>query len=166
VRPGDDFHRSNRSFRQTANKEVKGLVAPDRSLLPRIRALGRRGHGSAIVVTLGGRIAPADVPALWERVRDLLAGSEADLVLCDVAALVAPDAVTVDALARLQLTARRSRCRLRLRYPCGELQDLLALMGLSDVLGPALPVKPGGEIEQREPPLRVQEERDTGDPIV
>ena len=153
-------------LRQTANKEVKGLVAPDRSLLPRIRALGQCGQGTAIVVVLGGPIAPADVPALWERLRGLVVGSEADFVLCDVAALVAPDAVTVDALARLQLTARRSGCRVRLRHPCGELQDLLGLMGLSDVLGPALPVKPGGEIEQREPPLRVQEEGDAGDPIV
>ena len=153
-------------LRQTANKEVKGLVAPDRSLLPRIRALGQRDRGTAIVVALGGPIAPADIPALWERVRDLLAGNEADLVLCDVAALVAPDAVTVDALARLQLTARRSGCRVRLRHPCGELQGLLGLMGLSDVLGTALPVKPGGKTEQREPPLRVQEEGDAGDPIV
>jgi ABC-type transporter Mla MlaB component len=152
-------------LRQTANKEVKGLVAPDRLLL-RIHALGQCGRGTAIVVALGGPIAPADVPALWERVRDVLAGSEVDLLLCDVAALVAPDAVTVDALARLQLTARRSGCRVRLRHPCGQLQDLLGLMGLSDVLGPALPVKPGREIEQREPPLRVQEEGDAGDPIV
>jgi ABC-type transporter Mla MlaB component len=153
-------------LRQTANKEVKGLVAPDGSFLPRVRALGQRGQGNPIVVALGGPIAPPDVPALWERVRDLLTGSEVDLVLCDVAALVAPDAVTVDALARLQLTARRAGCRVRLRHPCSELQDLLGLMGLSDVLGSALPVKPGGEIEQREPPLRVQEERDAGDPIV
>lgn len=153
-------------LRQTANEEVKGLVAPDRSLLPRIRALGQRGRGNMIVVALVGPITPADVPALWERVRDLLAGSPADLVLCDVAALVAPDAVTVDALARLQLTARRSGCRVRLRHPCGELQALLGLMGLSDVLGSALPVKPGGEIEQREPPLGVQEEGDARDPVV
>jgi ABC-type transporter Mla MlaB component len=152
-------------LRQTENKEVKGLVAPDRSLLSRMRALGQRGQSNAIVVALRGPIALADVPALWEGVRDLLAGSEAELVLCDVAALVAPDAVTVDALARLQLAARRSGCRVRLRHPCGELQDLLGLMGLSDVLGPALPDKPGGEIEQREPPLRIQEEGDAGDPI-
>jgi ABC-type transporter Mla MlaB component len=153
---------------QTANKEVKGLVAPDRSRPPRIRALRRRGQRNTIIVPLGHAIAPADVPALWERVRDLLGGSEADLVLCDVAALIAPDAATVDALARLQLTARRSGCRVRLRHPCGELQDLLELMGLSDVVpfGAGLPVKPGGEIEQREPPSRVQEEGDAGDPIV
>jgi hypothetical protein len=37
-------------------------------------------------------------------------------------------------LARLQLTGRRLGRQVRLRHACGELQDLLALMGLRDVL--------------------------------
>jgi ABC-type transporter Mla MlaB component len=144
------------------------LVAPDRSRAPPIRVLGQRGRHSTIIVALGGPIGPADIPALWERVRDLLEGGQAGLVLCDASSLVAPDAATVDALARLELTARRSGCRVKLRHPCGELQDLLGLMGLSDVspFGPGSCAKPGREVEHRKPPRRVQEEGDAGDPIV
>jgi hypothetical protein len=47
---------------------------------------------------------------------------------------VEPDAVTVDALARLQLAARRLSCRLRLRNASPELLELVAFMGLADVL--------------------------------
>jgi ABC-type transporter Mla MlaB component len=47
---------------------------------------------------------------------------------------VAADAVTVDALARLQLAARRHRCVIRLRGASDELRDLVAFMGLDDVL--------------------------------
>jgi hypothetical protein len=42
--------------------------------------------------------------------------------------------VTVDALARLQLAARRRGCQIRLRYASAELLDLVAFMGLADVL--------------------------------
>jgi len=44
------------------------------------------------------------------------------------------DAVTVDALARLQLAARGYGCRVRLRNASAELLDLVAFMGLEDVL--------------------------------
>jgi hypothetical protein len=42
--------------------------------------------------------------------------------------------VTVDALARLQLTLRRHDCELQLHHASGELADLLDFMGLRDVL--------------------------------
>jgi ABC-type transporter Mla MlaB component len=42
--------------------------------------------------------------------------------------------VTVDALARLQLAARRAGCQVRLRRASAELRSLVALMGLADVL--------------------------------
>ena len=54
-------------------------------------------------------------------------------IVCDVRAL-APDAVAVDALARLQLAARRLGLELRLRHASSELQELLAFVGLRDVL--------------------------------
>jgi len=79
-------------------------------------------------------MARGDIPALCERVRRVLEVSDAELIVCDVAALVDPDAVTVDALARLQLTARRLGRWIRLRHACGELQELLTLMGLEDVV--------------------------------
>jgi hypothetical protein len=47
---------------------------------------------------------------------------------------VAPDAVTADALARLQLAAVRRNCQVRLRNASTDLLDLLLFMGLSDVL--------------------------------
>ena len=47
---------------------------------------------------------------------------------------VEPDAVVVDALARLQLAARRTGCQVRLRNASRELLELVAFMGLCDVL--------------------------------
>ena len=55
---------------------------------------------------------------------------------------VDPDAGTVDALARLQLATRR----VLLRNASHELLDLIAFMGLKDVLR----LEPGGEAEERE----------------
>jgi ABC-type transporter Mla MlaB component len=110
-------------------------------------------HGAnTIVVVMEGPIERADVAELCERVRLLLASSNAKLVICDVRALTKPDAATVDALARLQLTARRLGSQVRLRHACGALQDLLALVGLSEVvpLSPASRLEPRGQAEQRE----------------
>ena len=45
-----------------------------------------------------------------------------------------PDLALVDALARLQLDARRRGGRLRLRNVTDELRSLLELVGLADVL--------------------------------
>lgn len=80
-----------------------------------------------------GPITRADLPGLCERVCALLSRSRADVALCDVTG-VDPDAVTVEALARLQLAAGRHGCRVRLRNASDELVDLLAFMGLRDVL--------------------------------
>ena len=120
------------------------------------------------VLVLSGPIALADVPALCERARVLLESCDAGLVVCDVEGLVDPDAVTVDALARLQLTARRLGRRVRFLHACGELEELLGLMGLGDVLpcGPASGFEPRWQTEEREQDLRVEEEADPGDPTV
>jgi ABC-type transporter Mla MlaB component len=82
---------------------------------------------------LRGSLRRADVPALCDRVSRLLAESGAAEVLCDVSA-VECDAVTVDALARIQLTTRRRGHRMRLRGACPQLRSLVAFMGLEDVL--------------------------------
>jgi anti-anti-sigma regulatory factor len=42
--------------------------------------------------------------------------------------------MTVEALARLQLAAQRTGCRIRLRNASPDLLEVVALMGLSDVL--------------------------------
>ena len=86
-----------------------------------------------ITFAIGGPIDREDLPALYERVCALLRGAAAEVAVCDVAGIVA-DAVAVDALARLQLAARRHGCRIRLEHPSAELRDLIAFMGLDDVL--------------------------------
>ena len=80
-----------------------------------------------------GPIERKDLPGLCDRVCALLASSGAEVALCDAGG-VEPDAVTVDALARLQLAARRYRCQVRLRRASRELLELVAFMGLRDVL--------------------------------
>jgi ABC-type transporter Mla MlaB component len=86
-----------------------------------------------IAFAIGGPITRADLPALCTRVCALLERSRADVAFCDVSG-VEPDGVTVDALARLQLAARRHGCQVRLRHGSNELLELVAFMGLRDVL--------------------------------
>jgi ABC-type transporter Mla MlaB component len=81
-----------------------------------------------------GPIARDDLPGLCARVCLLLERQPGALVaFCDVQA-VDPDAVTVEALARLQLAARRYGCRVRLRGVSDGLRELLEFMGLDHVL--------------------------------
>lgn len=119
-----------------------------------------------IVLLITGPIARSTLPRLCERVRMLLGHRDAELIVCDVSALVETDAVTVDALARLQLTARRLGRRVQLLDARGELQGLLTLTGLTDLVPPCaeLPLEPRGEAEEREPARGVEEERDPADP--
>jgi hypothetical protein len=86
-----------------------------------------------VAFAVRGPIMPADLPGLCERVCALLTRSDAELVVCDVRG-VEPDAVTADALGRLQLAARRRGCRVRLANASSELLGLLRFMGLHDVL--------------------------------
>jgi hypothetical protein len=86
-----------------------------------------------VAFAIRGPILPADLPGLCDRVCALLQPSGAALALCDVAG-VEPDAVVVDALARLQLAARRVGCHVRLRNTSEDLRALVGLMGLTDVL--------------------------------
>ena len=74
-----------------------------------------------------------DLPGLCDRVCALLQESGDSVARCDVSG-VAVDAVTVDALARLQLAARRQGCQVRLRNASDELRELVGFMGLRDVL--------------------------------
>jgi ABC-type transporter Mla MlaB component len=86
-----------------------------------------------VAFAIRGPIERTDLPGLCDRVCALLALSGADIAVCDVRG-VEPNAVTADALARLQLAAGRGGCQVRLRGASIELLDLLAFMGLSDVL--------------------------------
>jgi hypothetical protein len=85
-----------------------------------------------LTFSVRGPIARSDLPGLCTRVCGLLSGASGE-VACDVED-VPPDLVTVDALARLQLAARRSGCSIRLINASLELIELVSFMGLENVL--------------------------------
>lgn len=129
-----------------------------------------------MVVFLEGPIERSEIPELCARFAELLGERPGRRVICDVAGLTESDAVAVEALARLQLTARRLGRRLWLRHAGCGLRQLIALVGLADVV-PSLPagmrVEPaeGGsgiesrrQPEQREPPVGVEEVVQPDDP--
>ena len=86
-----------------------------------------------IAFAIWGPIARDDLPGLTDRVCALLRGSGAVTAVCDVTG-VEPDAITVDALARFQVAAGRLGCTVRLRNASAGLRELVALMGLRDIL--------------------------------
>jgi uncharacterized protein len=87
----------------------------------------------SVAFAISGPITRADLPGLCTRVCGLLSASSAEIAFCDVTG-VQSDAVTVDALARLQLAAQRLGCRVLLRNASSDLRALVAFMGLTDVL--------------------------------
>jgi ABC-type transporter Mla MlaB component len=87
-----------------------------------------------VTFAIRGPISREDLPGLCDRVCALLRASESPVALCDVHG-VEPDAVTVDALCRLQVAAKRCRCQVRLRHASPELLELVDFMGLSEVFG-------------------------------
>ena len=86
-----------------------------------------------VAFAISGPITRADLPGLCDRVCALLTESRAGVAVCDVCD-IEPDAVTVDALLRLQLAARRNGCRIQLRGASPALCELVQFMGLADVL--------------------------------
>jgi hypothetical protein len=88
--------------------------------------------------------------------------------VCDVAGVVEPDLVAMDALARMQRTARVHGRAIRLRAARPDLLGLLQFCGLRDVV----PAERGsgleavGQPEQREQGRRVEEHVDPADPAV
>src|SRR4051794_22252756 len=110
------------------------------------RSLPERDPG---VLVIAGPVTCADVPGLCACVAALLEARGSRVVVCDVAAVGRPDAGTVGALARLQLTARRLGGRIRLRHASPELRELLSFLGLDEVV-PTLVVEAGREAEEGE----------------
>jgi len=105
---------------------------------PQPATTGRRAAASdpceeALVFSITGPIARTDLPGLCDRVCALLERSGASRAVCDVTG-VQVDAVTIDALARLQLAAHRRGCHVRLRRASPELRELVTFLGLRDVL--------------------------------
>ncbi|MCT9076242.1 STAS domain-containing protein [Streptomyces fulvoviolaceus] len=110
------------------------------------------------VLVLVGPVTREEVQGLCDDVRARLEATGAGVLVCDVAGLGPPGIGAVDLLARLQLAARRAGGRIRLRDPDPALPALLDLVGLRFEME--------GQAEEREPPLRVEEEVEPGEPAV
>lgn len=106
----------------------------------------------AVTVVLGASLTREAIPELCAWVRDRLAATPGPgVVACDVRAVDRPDAVVLDALARLQLTVRRHGSELRLRGVGPALRGLLAVIGFDEALG--LVELAGDDQPPREPPI-------------
>jgi ABC-type transporter Mla MlaB component len=90
-------------------------------------------ESQTIAFAICGPLARTDLAGLCDRACAVLASCGAEVALCDVSAAPA-DAVTVEALARLQLAARRHGCQARLCAASSELLELVDFMGLHAVL--------------------------------
>lgn len=114
------------------------MDVPDRDEALHADIPPRIDRPAVAVFVVEGRLTRDDIPDLCRRARAIIDATPVDVVVCDVAGIVRPDGVTLDALARLQLAARRRGCRVALRGAAPELLALLALSGLTDIV----PVEP------------------------
>ena len=137
--------------------------APMRPGQPPLAPFPASNSNDFVIGTVIGR---SDIPALCARAHVVLEAIDVDSLVCDVGAIVEPDAVTIDAIARLQLTARRLGRRIQLRDASGRLLELLAFVGLSEVLplSPPSGIETRGQAEEREQAGRLEKERDSADP--
>jgi ABC-type transporter Mla MlaB component len=103
----------------------------------------------------------ADIPVLCADLAERLRGRAGGVVICDVAQVYRPDVVTVEALARLRLTARRHGWKLVVSGAGPRLVELVGLLGLGDAL-----TEVGRQPEEREQVGRVEEVVDVRDPPV
>ncbi len=85
-----------------------------------------------LVLQMPAALAPADIRRLCNHVAELVARASPDVLICDLGLVARPDAVTVDALARLQLVVTQVGCQLRIEHACRRLEELLDLLGLKD----------------------------------
>jgi ABC-type transporter Mla MlaB component len=92
-----------------------------------------------VVFVIEGPIDRDGVSRLCARFQDALDHPGSDRIVCDVGAVPGADAATIDALARLQLIARRGGRQIHLGTASTELLGLLELMGLRRVLPAARP---------------------------
>lgn len=92
----------------------------------------------------------------WGRIV-FIAGCGQVVAAWPVAGAGPPDLGTVEALAQLQLSARRLGVSIEVREMCGELAELVELVGLRRELG--------GEAESREQVPDVEEAVEPGDPV-
>jgi anti-anti-sigma regulatory factor len=113
---------------------------------------------SATPFAIGATVARADIPVLCADLAEMVRGRGGGLVVCDVAAVAHPGVVTVEALVRLRLTARRHGWSLVVSGAGPDLLELVRLLGLTD----ALP-QVGRQSEEREEVGGVEEVVDGSD---
>jgi ABC-type transporter Mla MlaB component len=87
----------------------------------------------SLTVRIRGPLSRADLPGLYRRICELLERSRARRIRCDVSE-IAVDAVSLDALARLQVAARRRGAEIELVGASAELLDLIEFAGLGSAL--------------------------------
>lgn len=121
--------------------------------------LGTSDRGPRL--TLPAPFGLADMPALLDRAERLLKEGHDTPLECDVAELQDPDLATVEALARIELTATRVGGGICLRGASVELLELLAFCGLPMELR----VEAEGQAEEREEARGVEEEGDSANPV-
>jgi ABC-type transporter Mla MlaB component len=76
----------------------------------------------------------SDLSGLVERLRRGFQAGDVELLLCDVAEVVHPDAETVDALARIHLIVRRQGASVYFLGASAQLRDLLGFVGLDELV--------------------------------
>ena len=129
-----------------------------------------RGPGNAHdppLLVIPKAIGRQEIRKLCRRIRRLVRESGGGRVRCDLGD-IGVNLGTVDTLCRMQLAALRSGGTLQLENVCGELLDLIDLVGLSDLLPGCrqLAREAKRKAEQGEEAVGLQEERDAGDPPV
>lgn len=110
------------------------MVAQERPPPGLPSAGGSAGRVDATVLAIGGRIGAPEIADLCARVQKAFARSHVTTVIVDVGGVIDPDIATLDALARLHLTATRMGRRLKVRHTCRQIEELAAFGGLDGVL--------------------------------
>ncbi|HEY2950792.1 MAG TPA: STAS domain-containing protein [Micromonosporaceae bacterium] len=113
------------------------------------------------VIALGPTVDRADIPVFCGRLAVLLRDRRDAVVQCEVGTITEPDTVTLEALARLQLTARRLGGRIQVCGAQRRLREIIAFTGLGEVLPLA---QASGQAEEREQPVGVEERVEPDDP--
>lgn len=98
---------------------------------------------TSVVLVLAPPVTRASIPRLCDQVSFLVLTCDVDVVTCDLRAVVEPDATAIEALAKMQLTAKRLGRTIRLRHPCSFLKALLTLTGLASTLPIVDEAQPG-----------------------
>jgi ABC-type transporter Mla MlaB component len=88
---------------------------------------------STVLLQIRPPLRREDLPGLFSRTCTMLQEHQPERILCDVTGVDA-DAVSMDALARLQLAARRNGCRVEFTGASPRLRALIGFSGLAEVL--------------------------------